>query len=324
MLAWLFLLLNGQGGLLARTSPSPPPDLDCRFWSHSDKTPAAPAPGAGGEAGGVSVFYWWDSSKSVCLPCSRCGPGQHTWEPCSVYRDTQCTTEAPMVNNTSPEEEDTSSGEEDISEGVMVFQAKGHIEKGTPAFGTQKHHKQEPELEQKSSTREVHQQRMGEEFEKAGIKYPTEKSNTASFGNPKFYTDETDEDDLRLPREKHLANVVKEFLQAGDYDVNERNNAETAEMNAEEAPLTATKPSTNPEITKTAFRQIFKMMHQELEEREKPPAPRNPETEMVHHKLVITVASLTFFLMLACLAAFLLPRNTQQHFHRLPQGDQGE
>merc|ERR1712130_332605 len=61
--------------------------------------------------------------------------------------------------------------------------------------------------------------------------------------------------------------------------------------------------------------------------------PRNMETEMVQHKLLITISSLTFFLLLTCLALLLSrgssdrgsPRYRTLHtsYRPLPPADQG-
>ena len=287
-------------------------DTDCRFWTQTQTHTQHRRTVEVDSWSSRAVFYWWDSHSRACLPCRRCGGEEHTLQPCTKYRDTQCGSRH-QINMTREEEEE--EGEEDLHEGVLVFEARDQVEKVPPAFGTPKH--EESEVERSSSTRDVHMQRVSEEFEAAGLKYQTDASSAAPFGRPKFYTDETDDESSQSPREKHLENVVKKFLRE------ENNGAENAtqkevELNEdittktldagdnseEEDPVapSSMQPSTDQVLTKNAFRQIFKMIKDDYERMEEAPeARRIKESEFAKHKLLITLGFLVLFLAVACL-----------------------
>ena len=279
-----------------------------RFWSAapSPDSPPSPVPAR-------AVFYWWDAGSRACLPCRRCVGEEHTLQPCTKYRDTQCGSRH-QVNMTGEEEEE---GEEDLHEGVLVFEARDQVEKVPPAFGTPKHEESGAEVERSSSTRDVHMQRVSEEFEAAGLKYQTDGSSAAPFGRPKFYTDETDDESSQSPREKHLENVVKKFLRednngaenATDKEVEQNeditaNTVGAGHNSEDEAPVapSSMQPSTDQVLTKNAFRQIFKMIKDDYERMEEAPeARRSKESEFAKHKLLITLGFLILFLAVACL-----------------------
>jgi len=379
----------GRIGRSGRLAASPPPDTDCRFWSPSSRPSIASLLAV---TDAPSVFYWWDAGKARCLPCSHCEGPQVTLRACTLISDTKCGLKEERKNSTEEEvaldkekEEEEDNSEED---GVLVYEAKGQVEKGPPAFGKEKRQWEEPPGVSRSSTRDVHRERMGEELQKAGIDFgaaekSSEKlekktrSSTAggafadakysapAFGNPKFYVDPDEDQDggdgkVGGGREKHLANVVKELLKEGlpgkvnksdpseqkhDQDDSDQSDPEETSLPSEE------EGGQHKMVQKNAFREIVALMGEEEEEgvggknekvedddggekeEDEAEVPRNLEAEMVQHKLLISVSSLTFFLVLTCLAVLLSrgssdggsPRYSTLHttYRPLPPPDQG-
>ena len=82
-----------------------------------------------------------------------------TLRACTLISDTKCglkeehknSTEEEVAVDKEEEEEDNSEGD-----GVLVYEAKGQVEKGPPAFGKEKHQWEEPPGVSRSSTRDVH------------------------------------------------------------------------------------------------------------------------------------------------------------------------
>ena len=76
-----------------------------------------------------------------------------------MISDTQCGSREEQKNSTEEEvvvdkeEQEQDNKEED---GVLVFEAKGQVEKGPPAFGKEKHQWEELPGMSRSSTRDVH------------------------------------------------------------------------------------------------------------------------------------------------------------------------
>ena len=76
-----------------------------------------------------------------------------------MISDTQCGSREEQKNSTEEEvvvdkeEQEQDNKEED---GVLVYEAKGQVEKGPPAFGKEKHQWEEPPGMSRSSTRDVH------------------------------------------------------------------------------------------------------------------------------------------------------------------------
>ena len=66
---------------------SQPIDTDCRFWS-----PTSPPSlhSLLSMTSSPSVFYWWDTTRAQCLPCSRCKASLVTLQPCTILSDTKC------------------------------------------------------------------------------------------------------------------------------------------------------------------------------------------------------------------------------------------
>ena len=83
-----------------------------------------------------------------------------TLRACTLISDTKCGLKEERKNSTEEEvavdkeeEEEEDNSEED---GVLVYEAKGEVEKGPPAFGKEKHQWEEPPGVSRSSTRDVH------------------------------------------------------------------------------------------------------------------------------------------------------------------------
>ena len=305
-MALVLLLAWGADG--ARLAP-PPPGTDCRFWSPSSPPPLATLEGM---ADPPVVFYWWDAAKARCLPCTICSQARATVTSCSLLSDTRCGDREQLKEDNSTSAPDTKEDGEDMQEGVLVFEAKDQVDKEAPAFGTKKHHRQEPPA-RAASTRDVHRQRMGEEFEAVGEAYHTEK-HPAAFGNPKFYTDE--DEDPRPNREKHLANVVEKFLK-------EKAENGTVEVKEEGAQEYKKEPSNEPTVPKNAFREIVQLMKDDKDEDEELEEEGTSfEIDFVHHKLLITLSSLTFFLAVTCLALLLVKGSGEEpRHHHAPARD---
>ena len=70
------------------------------------------------------VFYWWDSHRAECLPCSVCP--ERTLTMCSYIRDTECVTQREWVRRGLgiPGAVMTPGGGADTdTEGVVVFRS---------------------------------------------------------------------------------------------------------------------------------------------------------------------------------------------------------
>ena len=84
-----------------------------------------------------------------------------TLRACTLISDTRCglsqdqgnSTEEEKVVDNQKEDDEKDKKEED---GVLVYEAKGHVEKDPPAFGTEKHQREELAGMSRSSTRDVH------------------------------------------------------------------------------------------------------------------------------------------------------------------------
>ena len=69
---------------------------DCRFWREPRSVVArAISRGLELDTRDPGVFYWWDSQRAECLPCSVCP--ERTLTMCSYIRDTACVTQREWV-----------------------------------------------------------------------------------------------------------------------------------------------------------------------------------------------------------------------------------
>ena len=84
-----------------------------------------------------------------------------TLRACTLISDTRCGLSQDQGNSTEEEKVVDNQKEDDEKDkkqedGVLVYEAKGHVEKGPPAFGTEKHQREELPGMSRSSTRDVH------------------------------------------------------------------------------------------------------------------------------------------------------------------------
>jgi len=168
----------------------PPQHTDCRFWSGS----SPPPPVSVGDVSG-SVFYWWDTQRSLCLPCSRCVEPLHTMNHCTIYRDTQCGTRHQLntllnslgVHLTQEDDEDHGDYFDDDDEGVRVYESSSAARTSDEVFGEKKLEEEEEKGGGGGgggATREILHQRMNESGRAAAR---IEAKIGSQYGRPSFY-----------------------------------------------------------------------------------------------------------------------------------------
>ena len=150
-----------------------PLDTDCRFWTQTQTQTQHHRTVEVDSWSSRAVFYWWDAGSRACLPCRRCGGEEHTLQPCTKYRDTQCGSRHQMeellrslgIHVEDGEEDGEEYGEEEYGEeeGVRVYQSQGAGEEREEVWGERRLREQEEEEEGMDGTRMILQQRRGEE-----------------------------------------------------------------------------------------------------------------------------------------------------------------
>ena len=115
--------------IIGRSDQAPGDQVyDCRFWreprSEVARAISEDRRGLELDTRDPGVFYWWDSRRDECLPCSVCP--ERTLTMCSYIRDTECVTQREWVRRGLglPGAVMTPGGAVDKdTEGVVVFRS---------------------------------------------------------------------------------------------------------------------------------------------------------------------------------------------------------
>ena len=96
--SWVMTFAVTSVTMIGPSDQAPPGDqvYDCRFWREPRAEVArAISRGLELDTRDPGVFYWWDSQRAECLPCSVCP--ERTLTMCSYIRDTACVTQREWV-----------------------------------------------------------------------------------------------------------------------------------------------------------------------------------------------------------------------------------
>ena len=127
--SWVMTLAVTSVTIIGPSDQAPGGQLvyDCRFW----REPRSEVARAISEDRAMKldtrdpgVFYWWDSHRAECLPCSVCP--ERTLTMCSYIQDTECVTQREWVRRGLgiPGAVMSPGGATDTdTEGVVVFRS---------------------------------------------------------------------------------------------------------------------------------------------------------------------------------------------------------
>ena len=190
-----------------------PIDTDCRFWSptsppslHSLLSMTSSSP---------SVFYWWDTSRAQCLPCSRCRGSLVTLHPCTILSDTKCGAREELEQMLGLTVE---SGESDYWEGAGG-EVREFSDDGQNIEGGQREEQEEVWGRQRlreGAGGEVEGARLlvreglverGGKLVQAGGMGPE-----SQFGRPSFYTPQEQEEAKKERGARPILDIMRQFL----------------------------------------------------------------------------------------------------------------
>lgn len=195
----------------------PPLETDCRFWV--DGATHAKLLRHHQSSAHVRVFYWWNSKKETCSPCTRCNqPGLVTFIPCGYFRDTRCVSQEEMdaflqerrgyYYGQEQGQYDEGRDDERDDEAVVVYNADGPVENTPEVYGKEQFHSAG---ESDSPTSEILKKRLNEsgQLDRQKLLHGA----TSPYGMPTFYSNaDKGTNNAVSPNARPIVEVAKEFL----------------------------------------------------------------------------------------------------------------
>ena len=251
MFSSLVLLIGILISLVAartRLAGHQPIDTDCRFWSPSSPPSLHSLLSM---TSSPSVFYWWDTNRAQCLPCSRCRGSLVTLQPCTILSDTKCGARAELEQMLGL----TVEGEADYWEGA------GEVRE----FSGQNNEDHQREEQEEVWGRQRLREGAGGEVEGARLLLreglvergggKTVEAGTgpeSQFGRPSFYTPQEQEEAKKERSARPILDIMRQFLRKNVTEKPWRSGKRVGRGRMRGSRRTTTTTTTTPTTTTTA------------------------------------------------------------------------